>query len=223
MPISTRALLSAWAFLTLILFFTVILLAGELIARGQNPLDVAFQAEEPPPPRSAAASEDSGRATEVPLRFADAEGRLLAVETRRIELTGHVVGNCRAALVELLRGPKEGLTALFPPVSDPAAGVRAVYLVAGGELIVDLAHEVLPDAKIASASSEALLLYGVVNTLTHPALRGADEKETVTRVRFLVDGSPPADTFPIHLDISQPLGPDSQWNADPETQQPPNA
>ena len=70
MGLGTRTLLSAWAFLTLILFFTVILLAGELISRGQNPLEVAFTAEPPPPP--VAPSESSSRAKEIQLRFADA-------------------------------------------------------------------------------------------------------------------------------------------------------
>lgn len=221
MPVTTRAWLSAWAFLTLILFFTVILLAGELITRGHNPLDVAFQEKEPPPPQAAA--EGSGRTAEIPLRFADADGSLLGVETRRVELTDHLVDNCKTALTELLKGPGAGLTPLFPPVADPAAGVHAVYLVEGGVLIVDLAHEVLPDARIASASSESLLIYGVVNTLTHPVLRGPNEDASVARVRFLVDGSAPSDAFPIHLDLSQPVAPNAQWNAGSEAQPSSNA
>ncbi len=218
--LGTRALLSAWAFLTLILFFTVILLAGELISRGQNPLEVAFTAEPPPPP--VAPNESSSRAKEIQLRFADAEGGLLAVEKRSVELSDHLVDNCKVALVELLKGPGQGLSPVFATVADPSAGLRAVYLVEGGELIVDLAHEVLPAAKSASASSEALLIYSVVNTLSQPELKGPSEDVTIARVRFLVDGSPPTDAFPIHLDLSRPVAPDVQWNAGSETQQPAN-
>jgi len=217
--LTTRVLLSAWAFITLTLFFTVILLAGELTSRGQNPLDIAFKTEEPPPPHVATTSESSSHAKEIQLRFADADGCLLTAEPRRVELTDHIVDNCKVALIELLKGPKDGLTPLFPPIADPVAGVRAVYLVAGGELIVDLAHEILPDAKIASASSEALLVYGVVNTLAQPELKGTAEDEAIARVRFLVDGSPPTDAFPIHLDLSRPVVPDNQWNTGAESQQ----
>jgi hypothetical protein len=144
---------------------------------------------------------------EVLLYFADEDGRLLVPETRRIEYRDSTVENCRQVLEAVIEGSREGLA----PVVSEATRVRALYLLDGGELVVDLSRE-LELGQPKSASSEALMIYGIVNALTQPALRSPSEKDAgVRRVRFLFEGSPPHESFPAHLDLGQPVGPDHRW------------
>jgi hypothetical protein len=143
----------------------------------------------------------------VTLYFADTEGKSLAPDLGRIAITDSTVENCRNALDALLKGPRDGLTPILPP---PAA-IRGVYLLEDGELVVDCSMDLETELKrIRSASLESLLVYGVVNTLTQPAVQGAKDVR-VTKVRFLIEGSSPRETFPSHLDMSNPIAPDPGW------------
>ena len=200
-----RALLALWAMGTLVLVFCVVLLAGEMTRRGGNPLAL-------PEPEGGASSAhaDPGSGTsrsarEVTLYFAGTEGRLLAAEARRIESSSLTVENCRAVLDALIQGSKGVLNPILPPSTK----VRALYLLPDGELVLDFSRELVLDLE-KSTSAEALLVYGVVNTLTQATVKG-EQQNAVRVVRFLIEGSDPEETFESHLDLSAPVGPDSQW------------
>jgi spore germination protein GerM len=146
---------------------------------------------------------------EITLYFARTDGQSLQPEPRRIEVTTSTVENCRNALRELVKGPARTLA----PVLPANVTVRALYLLNDGELVVDFSRELQPEsARERSAAVEALMVYGVTNTLTQPDLRGA-EGPAVRRVRFLVEGEAPPESYPAHLDLSLPAGPALHWVA----------
>lgn len=57
---------------------------------------------------------------------------------------------------------------------------------------------------------EALMVFGIVNTMMQPPLQGEDGL-TVKQVRFLFDGGAPQEIFPAHIDLSEPLVQDRRW------------
>lgn len=200
--------LSFWAMATLILLFCVVLLVNEMMRSGQDPLGSllpAPKAEQTAGAAPAAAQQEMGN-RDIALFFADESARLLTPEIRRIEYTSSVVENCRRALQLLIEGPRGAVSPLFPP----SAKINALYALEGGELIIDFSRELAMDSRIKSASLEALLFYGVVQTVTQDALQSKEEAR-IERVRFLIEGAAPQETFPAHLDLSQPLKPDPQW------------
>ncbi|MDQ1257124.1 MAG: hypothetical protein QG656_1726, partial [Candidatus Hydrogenedentes bacterium] len=148
---------------------------------------------------------------EVLLFFSDAQGNQLIAEPRRIEFTDSTAENCRNALNALIAGPQE--TGTVWPVVSPGVKVQALYLLEGGELVIDFSRELFEEHKnVQSASFEALLVYGIVQTLTQDAVKGPKD-QAVSRVRFLMEGAPPP--FPAHLDVSSPIAPDRRWVAAP--------
>ncbi len=199
-----RALLAAWAMATLILVFCVALLAREMIRQGRSPFDISDVPEvsEPVAPEQVASS---AKGREVLLYFASNDSRFLAAERRRIEASGFTVGNCRAVLEALAQGSQGSLSPILPTTTK----VRALYLLPSGELVVDLPREIVQTHQ-RSASAEALMVFGVVNSLTQPAVKGELEP-AVRSVRFLIEGAPPSETFESHLDLSKPIVPDPQW------------
>lgn len=195
------ALTTLWGMVTLVLFFSVILLAYEMLSRGQDPLDFSFDT-----PARTASSRDEAEATatrEILLYFTNAAGTGLAPERRRIEYTEDTAENCRNALEALIEGPQD----ILVPIISPASRLRGVYLLDGGELVVDFSRE-LEAGHIKSTSAELLMVQGIVTTLSQPILRGRNGL-AVKRVRFLFEGSPPQDTFPAHINLSEPVTP--QW------------
>ncbi len=201
-----------WGMVTLVLLFCVGLLVYEMIQKGQNPLEFTENSPEPTlqPPESTMPITSE----EILLYFADSDGRLLAPETRRIEFSDHTVENCRRALGALIQGPRD--REVLRPILSEATKVRALYLLEHGELVVDFSRElVVEHKKLKSASLEALMIYGIVQTLTQSALKGSKEQQ-VKQVRFLVEGARPQESFPAHIDVSEPIGPDRHWVATPE-------
>jgi hypothetical protein len=201
-----KSLLAAWAVLTLILAFCVILLVYEMVRQGQNPLAISNEPL-PPPPEIMDAEPIEMR--EVQLFFAGEDGRLLVPERRPIPVTRYTVDNCRQILTALIEGPRELLTPIVPRTTQ----VHALYLLPNGELVVDFSIELL-SRHMQSTSAESLLIQGIVNTLTQPAVKGSQEG-AVRTVRFLVEGSNPRESFPHqgHLDFSRPFAPDPDWLA----------
>lgn len=200
-PFLKKVFFAMWAMFTLVLLFSVVLLASELVRLGRNPLALPEALPELPKTSDAATAETR----EVPLYFASPDGRLLVGETRQIAYTGRTVENCRNALAALIGGPVTALQRVIPQT----AGIRGVYLLDNGELIVDFTAALQTDAR-KSASEESLVVYSVVNTLAQPGLKG--EKDIPVRsVRFLVGGLPPDETYPAHLDLTSPVTPDPQW------------
>lgn len=203
-----RVLLSIWALATLVLLFSLALLINELFKAGEDPLAMLQPrqtADERKPVQRPSSVLLGSR--EITLYFATEDGQGLGSERRRIDITASAVDNCRSALRELIAGPSR----LHFPVLAPSTKVRALYLLENGELVIDFSGDLQPDnAAMRGAGIEALMAYAVVNTLTQPELRG-EEKTGVKTVRFLIEGSPPQESFPAHIDLSEPAGPDPQW------------
>lgn len=199
-----KAGLAVWAMFTLILVFCVLLLANELMKSGKNPLDLkAIEEEESV---SAKGPATVSQLEDVSIFVVSADGAMLVPERRSIPLGEFTVENCRAALEELKKPTRGGSTL---PVLPASAECNAMYLTTGGELVIDFTRSFQQDIP-RSASAEALLVYGVVNTLRQDSLKGA-KSDSVKTVRFLVDGAVPGETFPAHLDLSRPIAPDAQW------------
>jgi hypothetical protein len=207
-----RVLLSVWAFVTLVLVFCVILLAFEMIRQGQDPL-ASIRKTAPGAIPTPVSTMEAAATKDITLFFASADGRQLAPELGRIDFADSTVENCHKALEALIRGPREPLTPILPSSTK----VRGMYQLDQGELVVDLSMELESELKrVKSASVEGLMVYGIVNTLTQPALQGGagdTRSAAVNTVRFLIEGAPPREAFPAHVDVSLPVGPNPEWIA----------
>jgi spore germination protein GerM len=205
--VMTRFLLAVWGLVTAILLFTVALLAYQMAQQNTEPAKTSSKDSLPPLRPVDVGGPSATR--EVTLFFANQEGRQLAPELERIDCGDSTEANCRKALEALIRGPRDILTPILPS----ATKVRGTYLLEEGVLVVDFSIDLqLELKKIKSASLESLMVYGIVNTLTQSALQG-DKERPVTKVRFLVEGSAPRESFPAHIDVSMPIGPDTRWIA----------
>ena len=204
-----KVFLSIWGMVTMILLFSVILLVNEMMKRGQSPLS-AVQLQDIQTAAGGTLEQDRNLPSEmkeVVLYFASPEGRTLAPEIRSLPITNSTVQNCRNALEMLIQGPQD----LLLPVLPQNTRINAVYLLEDGELVIDFSRELQMDqARFRSASAEGLFVFAVVSTLTHRSLQ-APADPPVNRVRFLLEGSRPQETFPAHLDLGEPLKPDPAW------------
>jgi len=109
----------------------------------------------------------------------------------------------------LIQGPRDILTPILPA----ATKIRALYLLDSGELVIDFSRELQSEhARFKSASLESLMIYGVVNTLMQSVLQSKTDPP-IRQVRFLVEGSPPQEVFPSHIDLSEPVKADPRWSA----------
>lgn len=202
-----RALLIAWGMMTLVLVFCIVFLVAQMISQGKSPLDLAIL-EGAGIPQDDSSDIDAGvRSVDVTLYFAASDGRRLMPETRRLDYDTSLIQNCRKVLAALVDGPRD----ILHPIMSRSTKVRGVYLLDGGELVVDFSRELELDHP-RSASAELLFVYGVVNTLTQDAL-AQYSRESIKKVRFVFEGSPPTDSFPSHIDLSDPVWPDPQWLA----------
>ncbi len=203
-------LLTLWAMLTLVLVFVLGLLINEMLKGGANPLD-AFKPEHDEWPEYTETGDwrfGPQGTRNVALYFASEDGHWLAPENTTIEYSGRTVENCRQTLRRLLAGPAD---APLVPLLPEQTYIRALYLRDDGELVIDLSSEMLTlQQRPKSAEMEALMAYGIVNTMSQEALRGEDDL-LVRSVRFLFDGAPPQETFPAHVDLSAPLVQDRRW------------
>jgi len=207
-----RALLALWAMGTIILVFVIGILMYTMMDQGQSPLALVNKIKPPAPVERPASTEAAPRqhTKEVKLYFAAPSGGHLAAEARPIEFGESTVANCRQALEALIQGPTTSDS--FAPIIPNGAKLRALYALENGELVIDFSQSQLSQQKaMASASSEALFVYGIVNTVTQTALQGTTGA-TVKAVRFLFEGFAPQEAFPTHLDLSAPVTPDPSWN-----------
>lgn len=204
-----KLIYALWGMLTLVLFFSVVLLANEIRKNEASPLD-AFRLSTAEPARPVPKRQSDGlrQPREIVLYFASKDGRGLVPERQEIPFSDSTVENCRGALERLIAGPRGDLTAILPAT----AKIRALYLLEEGELVIDFSREILMEhARFKSTMLELLMTYGIVNTLTQGALQV--DGEEVTRIRFLFEGSLPQESFPAHIDLSAPIGPDRRWIA----------
>ncbi len=216
--IMRQFMLALWGLFTLILLFTVSLLIYTIIQDGDEPLaTLRANVEEnlgaaQTPAGSAPANEARRPATpmgerEILLYFSNPEGVRLRPQPISLPYTESIVENCRIALEALIAGPASDQHA---PILPDTVRVRALYLLDNGELVVDLSRELLTEnALFTSLSQESLLVYGIVNTLTQGALQSSRDTQ-IRQVRILVEGVRP-ETYPMHVDLSDPLPPDNRW------------
>ena len=210
--IVTRLGLAAWAMATLVLCLVIVMLVNEMLRNGQSPLASFRSAPDTEASATAAAAKAAPAGTagtkEIALYFCADNGLGLAPETSTIEVGASTVENCRRAITALAAGPRQNGVS---PVLPSNTRLRGLYLLDSGELVVDFSSEVaLAHARLKSAGLEGMLVSGIVGTVTQPALQGQDKAE-VKRVRFLVEGAPPTEGFPSHIDLSQPVLPDPGW------------
>lgn len=203
-----RVVLAVWGMLTVVLLCCIVLLVVEMIRQKQDPLDLAKKAVNEPLPLIAA-TEELAPKKEISLFFADAGAHGLVPETGTIEFSDFTVENCRNALEALIQGPQTSLTAILPSNTK----IRGLYLLKNGELVVDFSMELEFEVKkIQSASLEALMFYGITQTLTQAGVKG-EKEPAVTKVRFLIEGTTPHESFPGHIDVTAPIAADPQWVA----------
>lgn len=211
-----KAGLAVWAFATVLLFFIALLLAQQIIDLGATPMAVPEQeadSGESGGVLPGAAEREIEEERAVTLYFASESGDTLTAESRTIPLSGYTQENCRRALEALIEGPRQN--GRFP-ILPPGVEVRGLYLIEGGGLAIDFSAELRYESgRPKSHAAETLMTYGVVNTLTHPGLRG-DDGASVSRVYFLFTGRPMDDSFPEHIDLTEPISPDSSWLANSE-------
>jgi hypothetical protein len=202
--------MATWALATIVLLACVGVLAYEITQRQELPTGTGDELNALP----ATAQQNVAPSQDVLLFFASSDAMYLTGEPRRIELTESTTENCRRAIGALI----EGSTALNTPILPPQTKLRALYLLDQGELVVDFSRE-LELGHPKSALADGLLVNGLVSTLTQQALQ-RPESGTVLRVRVLLEGSPPHESFPAHVDLSEPIYPDSSWlNAPRDAQQ----
>ncbi len=194
-----KGLYTAWAFVTLILVFTLVLMIIEL-AQSRNEVAAGN------PPNVSRQSAPVGNvatplAPEVDLYFTHTDMVLLVPEPRRLELTDSTVENCKLAMEALIQGPLKHLL----PTMPSATRIRGMFLLDNGELVVDFSRE-LAAGQIKSTSTEWLWVQSVAHTMTQNSLVGSDGTR-VRSVRFLFEGAPPQSSFPEHIDASAPIIP----------------
>ena len=203
-----RIFYAAWGLATVVLVFVVALLIFVLLRQEHAP--VMPQAPTDPvattPPAEQEAQFESTLTKDVDLYFADKQNLRLVAEKRPIEFSEFTTENCRQAIEALIRGPQGDLD----PVVSPETRIRGLYLMADGELVVDFTLDLAVQfKKTASASFESLMIYGIVNTVTQEAMKGAREP-AVSKVRLLMEGTA-REAFPVHADISEPFTPEPGW------------
>ncbi|MBI5092174.1 MAG: GerMN domain-containing protein [Candidatus Hydrogenedentes bacterium] len=215
-----RALTALWAMGTVVLVLVIVLLVYTMIEQGQNPLALTDKIKPPPAADHSTDPAPRQRTKEIKLFFAAPDGRQLLPEPRSIEFSDGTVDNCRRAIEALIQGPSAPDT--FSPILPAESKVRALYTLENGELVIDFSQSQMKQQKsLSSAAAEALLVYGIVNTVTQPALQGS-AGTVVKAVRFLFEGFAPPESFPGHVDLAAPVTPDPSWNepagaAAPET------
>lgn len=146
--------------------------------------------------------DDSRTLEDISLYFAHATHLSLVPEVRRLSVTENLVENSRVALEALIDGPEGPMVPVLPTTTT----IRGLYLMDNGELVLDFSRD-LEFSYVQSGASELLMVQSIVISVCQAALRGDDER-VIRSVRFLFEGSPPQDSFPAHIDLSEPVYPD---------------
>ncbi len=206
-----QALLGLWALATLILFFSLGLVVYDMFEKGYDPF--------PAPPKGDRSvvrlplGKDADTVQRrVTLYFLNSEGTGLVGESREFSLGSFTQENCARILSGLIEGPQSPNCFAILPKST---AIRNVFLLDSGEVVIDFSREIQTDpARPKSAHAEALMAYGIANTLCQPSVAGEKDRR-VTAVRFLFEGGPFPTTFPEHLDFSGGFTADASWFASP--------
>ncbi|RJP74426.1 MAG: hypothetical protein C4532_02460 [Candidatus Abyssobacteria bacterium SURF_17] len=144
---------------------------------------------------------------EITLYFADGETLALRSEKRRTRLGSETAGNCATIISELIRGPRS--PTLSSTIPSDAQLLGAYQL--GDTLVLDFSRELQTNHSGGSAG-ELLTVYSIVNTL-------AENIHGISRVQILVEGNE-VETLAGHLDLREPLSPNTTWMTDMSSEQP---
>ncbi len=202
-----RALLGAWALFTIFLLSALALIVRELAREGHAPLAI-LTPPAAPPAGTAGPGDSTGMmqpSIEISVFFANMDTSALVAEKRFIPGGYSTTEQCRSALDAIIKGPSEGHHRILPET----ASVRGVYLLGDGLLVADLSRETAMDLR-RGTSAEALMAYGIANTLCQPGLKGSDGN-VVKAVQFLIEGAAPQGALQDHLDFSRPFAPSTEW------------
>ena len=192
-----KLLFAGWGMLTLVLFLSIVFLVNALMQRGIAPADLSNL--EPPSLITEVRPGAASGTREIRLYFADPNDVRLVSERRRIEFGEYTVENCRQVLEALIQGPR----GLLAPVISPTTHIRGMYLRKDGELVLDLSRDV-ETGLIGSVSAELLMFQSIATSLMQPDLKG-EKEPAVRRIRFLFEGSPPQDSFPKHIELTDSI------------------
>lgn len=140
--------------------------------------------------------EEAGGGRDIKVYFSDEDGLFLKGESRSI-VKGGLDKEARAAIEALVSGPLDRrLSGTLPK------GTRLLALdIEGAVAVVDLSPEVIKNHE-GGSSGELQTIYSIVDTLS---LNFPEIKQ----VQILVGGKK-EETIAGHIDISQPLGPDTK-------------
>ncbi|MEW8958402.1 GerMN domain-containing protein [Neomoorella humiferrea] len=175
------------------LLFMVVNISGcGLVDRLRGRTQSQVQVQLPPPetasPQAGAGEIKEGtKTTKIVLYFSDPTGNYLVAEERSIPL---VEGIARAAIEELIKGPKPGSQLL--PTIPKGTVLKDINIRSDGLCRVDFSKELVKNHSGGSLG-ESLTVYSIVNTLT--------QFPTVKEVQFLVDGQY-VKTIAGHVDVS---------------------
>jgi hypothetical protein len=204
-----RVWVAAWGIATVVLLFVIILLSVELAKRAKPAVE-RQQAAPIPVPAPLIERPGTMPTKAIQAYFPDAQGHGLTTLPLNIAFTDSTVENCRNTLQAIIAGPPDKNVS---PMLPPNTKTRGVYMLEDGTLVVDFAIELeIELKKYKSAAFESLMVYGVVNTLCQPELKG-EKEAAVTQVSFLIEGMPPRESFPAHVDVSKPIKPNPEWLA----------
>lgn len=131
----------------------------------------------------------TGEAKTLTLYFIDSSGSKLTAEQRKV---AKVTGVARSSMEELIKGPKQ---AGLKPALPASTRLLDINVKPDGLAIVDFSGDLIKDLP-ASATSEKLAVYSIVNTLT--------QFPTVQKVELRVDGKK-VDTLLGYVKIDQAL------------------
>lgn len=202
-----KLMLSLWAMGTLVLLFVVVLLVREIAANGRDPIGAFELTEEEQAQRAPASRTTSMGTREVLLYFSAPDGRSLVTEKRVLAFSNSTVENCKTVLDALIEGPQAGSSPILPNTVK----VKSLFLLEGGEMVINFSRELQSEhARFSSATLESLMVQGIVQTVAQNAVHEGEARR-INRVRFLIEDAPPSEAFPAHIDLAEPVAPDTQW------------
>ncbi len=132
-----------------------------------------------------------GRKQKVKIYFGSPDALNLISEEREIYLTDREEDQVKQVIYELIKGPKEDLTPVFPPNSE----LREVFI-ADRVAYLDF-NRSFKEEHPGGSSGELVTIYGIVNTVV-------DNFSGIDKVQILVEGQE-IDTLAGHISADHPL------------------
>lgn len=148
----------------------------------------------PAPPVPALTSPSLEPRRSLRLFFASPSEDSLREEIREVKAAGVIDEEAKAAVIELIKGPRSELLSPIPA----GTRLRQLYIDSRGIAYVDFSAE-LRDRHPGGSRAELLAVYCIVDTLAY-------NFREIKRVKILIDGSE-IDTLAGHIDLRRPLKP----------------